>query len=132
MASLVTTVTDTLVYRGKLGQWSWVAHRIAGLGTLLFFIIHVLDTSTAAFSPTTYLFFIKLYRNPIFGVGEIILIACVLFHGVNGIRITALDLKPEWWRYQRQWAIGSIIVFIILFIPVLILMGSNILTHLNG
>jgi len=45
MATLVTTISETLRYRGKIGQWSWVLHRIGGLGTLLFLIIHVIDTS---------------------------------------------------------------------------------------
>ena len=54
MATLVTTVTETLRYRGKLGQWSWMLHRISGLGTLLFLILHVVDTSWAAFAPEEY------------------------------------------------------------------------------
>ena len=32
MTTLVTTVTETLRYRGKIGQWSWMLHRVAGLG----------------------------------------------------------------------------------------------------
>ena len=54
MTSLVTTVTGTLRYRGQLGQWSWVLHRVSGLGTVLFLILHVIDTSWAAFYPEKY------------------------------------------------------------------------------
>ncbi len=52
MATLITTISETLRYRGRIGQWSWVLHRLAGLGTLLFLVIHVIDTSWVYFFPT--------------------------------------------------------------------------------
>ena len=33
------------VYRGDVGMWSWVAHRITGVLTFFFLFAHVLDTA---------------------------------------------------------------------------------------
>ena len=108
MTSLVTTVAGTLRYRGQLGQWSWVLHRVSGLGTVLFLILHVIDTSWAAFYPEKYEQAIREYQSPLFTIGEFLLIACVVFHAFNGLRIILLDYKPAWWVHQRR---AAMIVF---------------------
>ena len=90
MTTLVTTVTESLRYRGKLGQWSWMLHRVTGLGTLLFLALHVVDTSWAAFYPDQYAQAIHEYQSPLFTIGEFALIACVVYHAFNGLRIVLL------------------------------------------
>ena len=42
------------VYRGDLGMWSWVAHRITGVLTFFFLFAHVLDTAVVRVSPNAY------------------------------------------------------------------------------
>ena len=39
------------VYRGDLGMWSWVAHRITGVLTFFFLFAHVLDTAVVGGCP---------------------------------------------------------------------------------
>jgi succinate dehydrogenase / fumarate reductase cytochrome b subunit len=127
MATLVTTLTEGLRYRGREGQWSWVLHRVSGLGTLLFLTIHILDTATVYFVPQLYSHAIDLYRHWLFGIGEIILVACVIYHGLNGLRMTLFDWKPEWMIYQRQAAYWVYALFFLLFIPAAIFMGNTII-----
>ncbi len=134
MANLVETLAEGLRYRGHAGQWTWMLHRIAGLGTILFVVIHVIDTATVYFAPQHYQFFIDLYRLPLFGLGELALVACVLYHGLNGLRITLFDLKPEMWKIetQRRWVLYEAILFFVIFLPVVYVMGGTILSHLGG
>lgn len=113
MASLVTTVRETLRYRGAVGQWSWVLHRLTGLGVVFFLVIHVIDTSWAVFAPESYEHAIKAYQSPLFTVGEFGLIFAVIYHALNGLRISIIDFKPEWWRYQQQaanYVLGATVV----------------------
>ncbi len=127
MTTLVTTLTEGLRYRGREGQWAWLLHRVSGLGTLLFLTLHILDTATVYFAPQLYSHAIDLYRSWFFGIGEIILVACVIYHGLNGVRIAVFDLKPEWMHYQERaahWVLG---IFLVLFIPAAIIMGNTIL-----
>jgi succinate dehydrogenase / fumarate reductase cytochrome b subunit len=126
------TIQDLLSYRGQSGQLAWVLHRLAGLGTLLFLLIHVVDTSLVYFAPSLYEHAVALYRNPIFGIGEVILVACVVYHAVNGIRITVMDLRPELWVKQAEAQRLVWIGFVVLFGPAAALMLSRIIGHVLG
>ena len=127
MTTLVTTVTETLRYRGKIGQWSWMLHRVAGLGTLLFLTLHVIDTSWAAFSPDLYAEAIDQYQSPLFTIGEFALIACVVFHAYNGLRIILFDYRPEWWGHQQRAANIVFAATAITLIPVFAIMINHVL-----
>jgi succinate dehydrogenase cytochrome b subunit len=132
MATLVLTITETLRYRGKLGQWSWALHRIAGLGTLLFLFLHVIDTSWAVFYPALYVDAIKQYQSPLFTIGEFALVACVVYHGLNGLRIVIFDWKPQWWNRQADAARLVFLGTIVILVPTFILMFGHFTTHQDG
>jgi succinate dehydrogenase / fumarate reductase cytochrome b subunit len=89
----------------------------------------VWDTANAHFYPELYEWSIDLFKNPVFGAGEIGVMAAVLYHAFNGIRITLLDFRPEWWKYQRTSATISWAIFFVIFIPIGIFMLSSILGH---
>jgi len=132
MTTLVTTVTETLRYRGKLGQWSWMLHRASGLGTVLFLILHVIDTSWAAFYPDDYEQAVREYQSPLFTIGEFVLVACVVFHAFNGLRIVLLDYKPEWWAYQQRAALIVFAATAIVLTPTLGLMLGHVADFYGG
>lgn len=125
MTTLVTTVTESLRYRGKVGQWSWMLHRIAGLGTVLFLVLHVIDTSWAAFYPNEYAKAIREYQSPLFTIGEFALVACVVYHAFNGLRIIVLDYRPHWWKYQQRASAYVFLATAVVLLPTFILMGNH-------
>lgn len=134
-SSLKTTLKGYVGYRGREGQWSFMLHRITGLGVLLFLAIHIIDTSFVYFFPDLYDEVIQLYRSTLFGFGEIALIFCLFFHGVNGVRLAYLDLiKPTSWTIedQRRSALIALIVTLVLFIPSAGWMFYNMLIHNFG
>ncbi len=132
MATLVTTVTEVLRYRGKIGQWSWVLHRVAGLGTLLFLIIHVIDTSWVYFAPAMYEEAIRIYQTPLFTLGEFILVACVVYHAFNGVRIIIFDFRPAWWEHQARAAQIVFLATIVVLVPTFILMAQHVVEFYGG
>ena len=129
MSTLMLTIRESIRYRGRSGHWSWVAHRLSGLAILSFLIIHVWDTANATFAPDVYRWSIELFKHPLFGVGEIGLMAAVLYHAFNGIRISLLDFKPEWWKHQQKSATIIWAITLIIFIPIGIYMFSSIISH---
>lgn len=129
MSSFILTVRESIRYRGRSGQYSWIAHRISGLAILFFLVIHVWDTANAHFWPQAYAWSLALFKTPFFGLGEIGIMAAVLYHAFNGIRITILDFKPEWWRHQRTSSIITWALFLLAFIPAAILMFSGMIGH---
>jgi len=113
------------MYRGGSGQWAWILHRVTGLGVLLFLAIHILDTGLV-FWPEAYDRVMQIYAHPVFRMGEIALAAMVLFHALNGIRITILDFWPELSGRQRELFYGVVVVFVLLFVPSVYVMLSHI------
>jgi succinate dehydrogenase cytochrome b556 subunit len=126
MASLVTTITETLRYRGKIGQWSWVFHRLSGVGIVLFLVLHVIDTSWAAFYPDQYAQAIREYQSPLFTIGEFALVAAVVYHAFNGLRIVYFDYNPQLWHLQQRAATIVFALTAIVLIPVFILMFGHV------
>lgn len=111
------------LYRGNEGMWSWVLHRISGIGIYFFLLVHVLDTSLIRVSPEAYNAVIATYKNPIMGLGEVVLVGAVVFHAMNGLRIIAVDAFPAATRIQR-------ILFWVVIALVIVLMAGFTPTHL--
>lgn len=132
MTALVTTVTETLRYRGALGQWSWVLHRVTGLGVLFFLVLHVIDTSWAVFYPELYVKAIAEYQSPLFTIGEFALVAAVVYHALNGLRIAIFDFKPQWWKHQSRAAMAVLATTVIILVPVFIGMFGHVLDHYSS
>lgn len=113
------------LYRGNEGMWSWVLHRISGIGIYFFLLVHVLDTSLIRVSPEAYNAVIATYKNPIMGLGEVVLVGAVAFHAMNGLRIIAVDAFPAATRIQR-------ILFWVVIALVIVLMAGFTPTHLTN
>ncbi len=105
------------LYRGREGMWSWVAHRITGVLIFFFLLVHVLDTSLVRVSPEAYNSVIGTYKNPIVGLGELGLVAAVVFHAFNGIRIMLVDFWHRGTRWHRQMFYGVLVLWVLLMIP---------------
>jgi len=134
-SSLKTALKGYVGYRGREGQWSFMLHRITGLGVLLFLAIHIVDTSFVYFFPHLYGEVINIYRSTLFGLGEIALVFCLFFHGVNGVRIAYLDLfKPTGWTIdsERRSSLIGLVITLVLFIPSAGWMFYNLLVHNFG
>ena len=76
---MAKATTGTL-YRGNEGMWSWVAHRVTGVGIFFFLLVHVLDTALVRVSPEAYNAVIATYKTPLMGIGEIALVAACLLY----------------------------------------------------
>ena len=131
ISGLRTTIVEGVRYRGNIGHWSWVAHRISGLAILGFLTIHVWDTANATFAPNVYSWTIDVFKHPLFGLGEIGVLAAVLYHAFNGLRITLLDFKPEWWKYQQRSAYIVWAAFLIIFLPIGIMLTIGVFEYCN-
>ncbi|TQL85330.1 succinate dehydrogenase subunit C [Microbacterium saperdae] len=108
------------LYRGREGMWSWVLHRITGVAIFFFLLVHVLDTALIRVSPEAYNAVIGTYKNPIMALGEVVLVAGIVFHAMNGLRIIAVDFWSKGAKYQRQLFWGVLAVWVVImagFVP---------------
>ena len=105
------------LYRGREGMWSWVAHRVTGVLVFFFLFTHVLDTALVRVSPDAYNAVMDTYKTPLINVMELGLIAAVLYHALNGVRVILLDFWEKGTRYQRQMLWAVIGLFVVLMVP---------------
>ncbi len=89
------------MYRGQSGMFSWLFHRISGLGILLFLLIHIVDITLLGFGPTVYNDAVGLFSQPAIRVATLFLVAAVFYHAYNGVRIIVIDFWPGGVKYQR-------------------------------
>ena len=130
MSRLVSTLVGYVRYRGREGHYSFLLHRITGLGTLLFLTIHIFDMAAFYWLPSFFQEALVLYRTPLFMLGEIALVFCVFFHGANGIRLAVVDMfLPHQWAIaaQRNAVRWTLIVTLILWVPAALYMGVRII-----
>ena len=93
-----------LRYKGGGPMLVFVLHRIGGLWMATFVTIHILSSF---FGGDIGQLANKIYENWVF---QIFIFFFVLFHAINGLRITILDLWPKLIPYQREaiwieWAV---------------------------
>lgn len=110
-------------------MWSWVAHRITGVTLFFFLFAHVIDTAMVRVSPEAYNVAVETYKNPVVGLMEIGLVAAVLFHAFNGIRIVLVDFWADGPRYQRQMTFAVLGLFLVLFLPFVWRHLTNVFGH---
>ncbi|MBX3086981.1 MAG: succinate dehydrogenase, cytochrome b556 subunit [Cryobacterium sp.] len=108
------------VYRGNVGMWSWVLHRITGVSIFFFLLVHILDSTLLRVSPEAYNAVIGTYKNPLMGLGEVVLVAAIGLHALNGLRVILVDFWAWGTKHQKllQW-IGLVLWIILLigFVP---------------
>ena len=104
------------LYRGHGGMWSWVGHRVTGVVIFFYLLVHVLDTAMVRVSPEAYDAVIGAYKTWYFALGEAGLVAAIIFHALNGLRIILVDFwkggtqhhKTLLWIVLALWAVLTI------------------------
>lgn len=118
---MVSSAYDTLIqglqYRGREGQWSWILHRLTGLGVFLFLALHIFDIYLIMLGPEPFNTLSTIYHHPIARIGHIFLFFSLLWHAFNGARITLLDFVPRLWKYQKQAVWIQVVLFLATFVP---------------
>jgi succinate dehydrogenase cytochrome b subunit len=115
------------LYKGSPGQWSWIAHRITGVAVILFLFAHVIDTAVVGWGPVAYNRVVSVYENWVVRLLELGLVAAVLYHAINGMKIIVIDFWPSTTRHYKRMSVVSTGIFVLAMIPITIIMGKDIL-----
>ncbi|GAA2221187.1 succinate dehydrogenase, cytochrome b556 subunit [Streptomyces nogalater] len=93
-----------------------MAHRVTGVLIFFFLFVHVLDTALVRVSPEAYDKVVATYKTPIVALLEYGLVAAILFHALNGLRVIAVDFWSKGPRYQKQMFWTVMIAWFVLMI----------------
>ena len=107
-------------YSGMLGFW---IQRVTGIGLLVYLFVHV-RTIHQLNDPQKFQTALDQFSQPLFKLAEIGLLAAVVLHSMNGIRITLVDAGygiPKQRQMFWYFAIGvGVAIFIAGALPMLI------------
>ncbi len=84
----------------QIGTWAFILNRITALGLTLYLMMHLVALSQLSQGANVYDQFVAFAKNPLFKIGETLVIAAGFIHGLNGIRI-ALNSFGIGARYQK-------------------------------
>ncbi len=92
-------------YRGSTGMLSWLLHRLTGLVLSAYLVLHIYDLRAAQRNAQSFTEALQVFQTPFWKVMDLLLLAAVAYHTLNGIRLLLFDAG---WalKYQRQlfWA----------------------------
>jgi succinate dehydrogenase / fumarate reductase cytochrome b subunit len=71
----------------NMERYFFTLHRITGIGLVIYLIIHIIITSSRMYGEEVYTMTEELISNPIADIGLFIVMAGIIFHGVNGLRL---------------------------------------------
>ncbi|MBX7234783.1 MAG: succinate dehydrogenase, cytochrome b556 subunit [Caldilineales bacterium] len=110
MGQAIAALWKGITYRGREGHYAFILHRVAGLGVLLFLVLHIFDIFLMAFGEDAFNDFLALYTHPVARLMEVALIFGVAYHAFNGLRIIIIDFWPRTTVYSRQmWRLVMVI-----------------------
>jgi succinate dehydrogenase / fumarate reductase, cytochrome b subunit len=115
------------IYKGHEGQYSWLLHRVTGVAIILFLFAHVIDTAVVGWGPEAYNRVVSVYENPVVRLLELGLVAAVVFHSLNGIKIMLIDFFPRLVSHIRVIGIATVVAFFAAMIPITWIMGGQII-----
>jgi succinate dehydrogenase / fumarate reductase, cytochrome b subunit len=75
------------VRRRRLGMWAYTLNRITGIGLVVYLYLHLGVLSLLARGQSSWDSFLTLARSPFYLALDVVLLAGILIHGLNGLRI---------------------------------------------
>ena len=104
------------VYRGRGGQWAFVAHRVSGFLVFFFLFLHIVDVATIRW-PDVYDEIHRLYGNVLLRSFEVGLLFALLFHTLNGLRIVVVDFFPGQVAKERRLLTAVVVLTLAAGLP---------------
>jgi succinate dehydrogenase / fumarate reductase cytochrome b subunit len=111
----------------NIGTFSYVLHRITGIGLAIYLMLHTWVLSSAEEGPQEFTQRLGSVQTPIFHLLELLLGVAVFFHLLNGLRVVAADFFPLTRMHKQMFW-----VVMVLFVAVMIWMVVAVLPKLTG
>ena len=109
-------------YRVSWAQLAWFGHRASGLGVLFYLFLHIVETSTVLFGPDVYNAAVGIFKNLPARLGEVLLMAALVYHALNGLRVIAMDFFPGLTVHYKPLKYGVVIATVVAMIPLGLIM----------
>lgn len=89
-----------------LGATMFVLHRLTGVALTVYVFVHLVTLGSVLRGRTDFDRVMAILDGPSVRILEVLLVAAVLFHTMNGLRLVALALTP---RADQKWLAYAVI-----------------------
>ena len=104
------------VRRRKAGMWAYALNRITGIGLVVYLYLHLGVLSMLIRGQSAWDSFVALARSPFYLALDVILLAGILIHGLNGLRLAFTGLGFSVGAQKALFIILMVIGAIILLV----------------
>lgn len=116
-------------YRYFTGSLAYVLHRVTGLALIFYLFFHISSIVEAnAADPAAYDVLMRRFQEPDFKLGEVMLYAALLFHGLNGLRILFVDFvtTSTHWHKKTFWLLTVLVAVLLVLGAIPLLLHRNV------
>jgi len=103
----------------KVGMWAYALNRITGIGLVVYLYLHLGVLSMLMRGQSAWDAFVALARSPFYLALDVILLAGILIHGLNGLRLAFTGLGFSVGGQKALFIILMVIGAIILLVAAL-------------
>jgi succinate dehydrogenase / fumarate reductase cytochrome b subunit len=107
------------------GFISFFLRRLTGVTLVIYLFVHIWVIGSAHAGPATFDARLNLLQQPLFKLGEIALLAAVVYHAFDGIRLLIIHyFDVTEYRRSLLWAVLAVAAILVIAggIPILIFM----------
>lgn len=120
------TATGWFDPRGRaLGSWAFAANRITGLGLVFYLYLHLGVLSMLLVGESAWNDFVELATTTVFLGLDVLLLFGLLFHGLNGIRVSLVGSGVVPSRQRALFWAGTVIGTLTLAYGALRILGGE-------
>jgi succinate dehydrogenase / fumarate reductase, cytochrome b subunit len=106
------------LYQLKEGQIAYILHRVTGVAVILFLFVHLVENFFLLMGEEAYNKAIGIYDTWYFRLGEVGLIAAVVYHAFNGLRVIAIDFWQASTKHHKTMWYAVLIACVLVLLPV--------------
>jgi len=103
-----------MMYRWRTGALAWLLHRVSGLALMLYLTLHIWVTHHVVQGPESFNRIMGLLSSLPFKMMEIALLAAIVYHTFNGVRILIVDFA-QGSKYHKSLFWGAIACSVVVF-----------------
>jgi len=104
----------------NIGMITYLFHRITGIGLVIYLIMHTYVLSSAISGEKSFNGRMGFVQSPFFAILEVLLIAGVFFHLLNGARITICDFAGLTKSHKAFFWIEAILFVAIMILTIIL------------
>jgi succinate dehydrogenase / fumarate reductase cytochrome b subunit len=109
----------------RLGGLAFILNRLSGIGLVVYLYLHLAILSLLVQGPSEWDTFVDIALSPPVLVFDVILLAGMLFHGLNGIRVGLVGMGLVVSRQRALFIAAFVIAAFVTFVGALRIFGGE-------